>query len=142
MLVKFPQEETGKMRKLSRPWHGPYRILTLDEPDVTAIKVYFPEDKTIRVHLSLVTPYPTEFPLGFYWYGTKRHSSGCPPKWLQCFLNQDSDTPTVSQDVENELDTTTVVDSPPAEHSVSVDETHSDIDEADLEPAMMDPPSN
>ena len=23
VLVKFPQEESGKQRKLSRPWHGP-----------------------------------------------------------------------------------------------------------------------
>ncbi len=26
VLVKFPREETGKQRKLSRPWHGPYRV--------------------------------------------------------------------------------------------------------------------
>ena len=58
MLVKFPQEETGKVRKLSRPWHGPYPILTLEEPDNTAIKVFFSDDNTIRVHLSRVTPCP------------------------------------------------------------------------------------
>ena len=23
VLVKFPQEESGRLRKLSRPWHGP-----------------------------------------------------------------------------------------------------------------------
>ena len=27
VLVKFPQEETGHMCKLSRPWHGPYHVL-------------------------------------------------------------------------------------------------------------------
>ena len=26
VLIRFPSEETGKQRKLSRPWHGPYRI--------------------------------------------------------------------------------------------------------------------
>ena len=25
-LVRFPAEESGHLRKLSRPWHGPYRI--------------------------------------------------------------------------------------------------------------------
>ena len=34
VLVRFPQEEQGPMRKLSRPWHGPYRIVSCDDPDV------------------------------------------------------------------------------------------------------------
>ena len=87
VLVRFAQEEVGKMRKLSRPWHDPYRILSREEPDVTVTKVYFPEDKAIRVHLSRVTPCPSEFPRGFYWYGTKRHSPGRPPKWVQQLLD-------------------------------------------------------
>ena len=28
VLVYFPQDETGKNRKLSQPWHGPYRIVS------------------------------------------------------------------------------------------------------------------
>ena len=28
VLVYFPQDETGKTRKLSQPWHGPYRIIS------------------------------------------------------------------------------------------------------------------
>ena len=28
VFVRFPQDEVGKMRKLSRPWHEPYRIGT------------------------------------------------------------------------------------------------------------------
>ena len=82
VLVRFLQEEVGKLRKLSRPWHGPFRVLTIEGPDVTVIKVYFPQDKVIRVHLSRVTPCPNEFPPGFYWYWTKRHSPGRPPKWV------------------------------------------------------------
>lgn len=27
VLIRFPQEGSGKLRKLSRPWHGPYRIV-------------------------------------------------------------------------------------------------------------------
>ena len=40
VLVKFPADETGKARKLSRPWHGPYRVVDLRAPDVTVVKVY------------------------------------------------------------------------------------------------------
>ena len=28
VLVYFPQDETGKTRKLSLPWHGPYRVVS------------------------------------------------------------------------------------------------------------------
>ena len=51
VLVQFPQEEVGKMRKLSRPWHGSYRIMSKEGPDVTVVKLYFSQDKVIRVHL-------------------------------------------------------------------------------------------
>lgn len=54
ILIRFPQEESGRWRKLSRPWHGPYRVISCDMPDVTATKVYFPDDPPIQVHLSRV----------------------------------------------------------------------------------------
>ena len=44
VLVKFPAEEPGRMRKLSRPWHGPYRITNTRGPDVDVIKVYKMEE--------------------------------------------------------------------------------------------------
>ena len=44
VLVRFPHEETGRLRKLSRPWRGPYRITERNDPDVMVIKVYFPEE--------------------------------------------------------------------------------------------------
>lgn len=47
VLVKFPQEEVGKLRKLSRPWHGPYRVISHTDPDVTVVRVYSPQDKPI-----------------------------------------------------------------------------------------------
>lgn len=49
MLVKFPHEETGRARKLSRPCHGPYRVVKVPDPTITAVKVYFPEDGEIHV---------------------------------------------------------------------------------------------
>ena len=47
VLVRFPHEEMGKGRKLSRPWHGPYRVVEANEPDVTVVKVYRPQDGQI-----------------------------------------------------------------------------------------------
>lgn len=47
VLVWFPQEETGKLRKLSRPWHGPYRVIERSDPDLTVVKVYAPDDRPI-----------------------------------------------------------------------------------------------
>ena len=50
VMVRFPAEETGKQRKLSQPWHGPYRVVTIRDPDIVATKVYFPKEDTINVH--------------------------------------------------------------------------------------------
>ena len=71
VLVKFPAEESGRMRKLSRPWHGPYRITKINDPNVSALKVYHPQKDGITVHLSKVKHCPINFPAGFYWYGSK-----------------------------------------------------------------------
>ena len=71
MLVHFPVEETGKARKLSRPWHGPYRVVSVADLDVCASKVLFPQKGAIQVHQSRVKLCPPEFLIGFYWYGGK-----------------------------------------------------------------------
>ena len=82
VLVHFPQEETGKWRKLSRPWHGPYRIIECRYPDVTVIKVYAHplQDGKLHVHQSRVVPCLPELPAGFFWYGTRHAGPGRPPK--------------------------------------------------------------
>ena len=71
------------MRKLSQPWHGPYRIVARDDPDVIVKKVYFPDDPQIQIHLSRFQPCPSSFPQGFFWYGRKRSGPGRPPKWIK-----------------------------------------------------------
>lgn len=48
VLIHFPQDESGRWRKLSRPWHGPYRITDKNDPDVTCVKVYHPQDGPIQ----------------------------------------------------------------------------------------------
>ena len=79
--MKFPHEEAGKQCKLSRPWHGPFCVLARNDPDLTVAKVY-PQDGQIQVYQLWVSPCPTEFPAGYYWYGKKKQSPGCPAKWL------------------------------------------------------------
>ena len=88
MLIRFPQEETGKKCKLSKPWHGPYRVIQKNDPDMTAIPVHFPDCGPIQVHQSRVCPCPPKWSTGFYWYGGNRLSRGGVPKWLDKLLSQ------------------------------------------------------
>ena len=80
VLIYFPEDEIGKFRKLSRPWHGPYRVISRSYPDISAKKLFFPEDPAIQVHQSRVRKCPSAFPKDFYWYGGKRSKAGRPPK--------------------------------------------------------------
>ena len=89
VLVRFPNEESGKQCKLSRPWHGPYRVLSSNNPDVTVVNVYFPKDNQIQVHQSRVKPCPSEFPAGYYWYGKTKKGPGHPPKWVDQLLSKE-----------------------------------------------------
>lgn len=90
VLVRFPQEEQGQMRKLSQPWHGPYRVVSCDDPDITVVKVYYPQEGQIRIHQSRVCPCPKGFPPGYFWYGSRRHAVGRPPKWIINLLKEKS----------------------------------------------------
>ena len=87
VFVRFPEEETGRNRKLSRPWYGPFRIICKQDPNLTVRKVYFPEDPELTIHQLRVCPSPSMLPAGFYWYGAKRRSRGRTPTWLQRMLN-------------------------------------------------------
>ena len=89
VLIRFPSEETGRFRKLSRPWHGPYRVTSCNDTNVTAIKVYFPCENPIQVHQSRVKPCPDGFTAGYFWYGGKRKGPGRPPKWVEKVLSSD-----------------------------------------------------
>ena len=93
VLVRFPHEETGRMRKLSRAWHGPFRIVSQSDPDVTVSNVYFPSDSHIKVHQNRVSRYADEFPAGYYWYSGKRKGTGTPLNWVDnLFIQSESST--------------------------------------------------
>ena len=103
--MRFPHEESGKKRKLSKTWHGPYRVIKKKDPDVTVVPVYFPESGPIQVH-QRVCPCPPKWPTGFYCYGGNRLSRGALPKWLDKLLscepgtNASTETDEVSPRVE------------------------------------------
>ena len=59
ILVRFSQDESGRWRKLSRPWHGPYRIVELTSTGVTCVKVYYPQEAKLHIHQTRVC---IEFP--------------------------------------------------------------------------------
>ena len=92
-FVKFPAEESGKNRKMSRPWHGPFRVIERKDPNITLRNVYFPEEPTMLVHQLRVCPCPDLLSAGFYWYGSKCHSAGRVPGWLNLFLESLRDEP-------------------------------------------------
>ncbi len=87
-MVKFPQEEQGKLRKLSHPWHRPYRVLTRNDPEVSVATVHYPQEGPIQVHQERVCFCP---PAGYFWYGKRRHSVGRPPMWVQSLLEKGTD---------------------------------------------------
>ena len=109
VMVRFPQEETSKQRKLSRPWYGPYRVVERRDPDVTVVKVYAPQDGRQQVHQARVTPCPPELPSGFFWYGNRRARPGRPPKWVDRLLQGEFTATPMPE----------VVSLPPVEHMSS-----------------------
>ena len=122
-----PADETGKARKLSRPWHGPYHVVDIRQPDMTVVKVYRPQDGRIQIHQTRVTPCPPAFPAGYYWYGDKRPRPGRPPKWVDRLL-QGVPVSTQEADVEDSDETTPAEDQDlsldrgdPGEHSPAVE---------------------
>ena len=138
-MVRFAHEETGKQRKLSQPWHGPFRVVSCDNPDLTVVKIYFPQDGSIRIHQTRVTPCPDDFPAGYYWYGQRRHSPGQPPQWLETLADVITDDdndhsnavaaqePTVStlSDTEDVIESESEADEEDATPQPESDHTHS-----------------
>ena len=55
------------------------------------------------MHLTRVTPCPSEFPAGYYWYGGKRQGPGRLPKWVKRML---SNNPQISEENCDNLDPT------------------------------------
>ena len=85
-MIRFSQDGSGKNRKQSRPWHGPYSFC--DCPN-------FPEEESIGVT-------PLNLPIGFYWYGHNQAS-------LQTYMHPrrvEELNPLSPGDISDELHTT------------------------------------
>ena len=65
-MVKFPQEEQGKLRKLSHAWHGPYRRVACSYPNVSVTKVHYPKEGAIPVHQERVCFCPPELSVEYF----------------------------------------------------------------------------
>ena len=67
VLIHFPQEESGKQRKLSRLWHGLYHIIAKNDPDVTMIKSLFSRRRANPSSPVQSVELPTSLPAGLFW---------------------------------------------------------------------------
>ena len=81
VMVHMPQEKKGQTWKLSRPYHGPYRILAVTPTNVEVRLVDHPDDESIFVSLQRVRPCNTELP-EVSWAGkhVSRSSNSCRKK--------------------------------------------------------------
>ena len=64
------------------------RVTQINDPDITVMKVFFPDDGLIQVHRTRVCPCPEQLPARFYWYGGNRKSAGKVPRWVERLLSQ------------------------------------------------------
>ena len=55
-----PAEQTGELRKLARPYHGPYRIVTMNTNTASIRRVDRPEDSPVLVALDRLRRCPDE----------------------------------------------------------------------------------
>ena len=123
ILIRFPAEETGAQRKLSRPWFGPYRVVEVTDTGVIAQRVYTSKKDTIQVHLNRVTRCPPQFPSCHYWYGDRRYGPGRPPKWtesLEPVQSSDSDVTNEQVTSEEHEELATTRDEPAEENVLPV----------------------
>ena len=62
VFVYMPAARSGKAYKLSRPFHGTFRIITMHDNGVDVRRVDRPQDATIRVPFARLRICSTEIP--------------------------------------------------------------------------------
>lgn len=75
------RKKVAKTASFHTPGMG-YRVLSCNDTDVVAAKVYFPDEGHIQVHQNRTTICPMDFPNGYYWYGKSQSSHKPCPQWL------------------------------------------------------------
>ena len=72
-MVFMPSETTGKDRKLARPYHGPYRVVSLTATNAEVKLIENPQESSIFVALDRLRKcYPEQS--NATWTGRKRKS--------------------------------------------------------------------
>ena len=109
-----------------------------NDPDVTVVKVYFPEEGTIQVHQSRVCSCPPRLPAGFYWYGGQRKSSGRLPPWLAKLFQEteESEMPEQTENVSEDLAESDL------ESNISDDDKPTEEQPVDEPPSESSPTTN
>lgn len=69
-----PAEKTGKARKLARPYHGPFRVVSLTQSNAQIRRVDRPQDEPILVALGRLRRCPSEVPDTFWPPAKKRRA--------------------------------------------------------------------
>ena len=62
VFVYKPSTKTGKAYKFAKPFHGPYRILTLHEGGADVVLIERPKEASIRVPFERLRVCPEEIP--------------------------------------------------------------------------------
>ena len=77
VVMYHPEEATSKNRKVTRPWYGPYRVVSINMPNATVRKVFSPSDALETVHCNRLRKLLPSFPKSWYWYGGRRLKRVC-----------------------------------------------------------------
>ena len=62
VMVRMPGEVKGKSRKFARPYHGPFRVVSVTPTNAEVVLVDKPDEDTIFVSLKRVRPCYEELP--------------------------------------------------------------------------------
>jgi len=88
-----PEEKTGATRKLTRPFHGPYRVMTVTASNAHVRRVDQPQGETIFVALERLRRCPKEVADEF-WPAKKPRKRGRPKKNLSTSSSGDDTSST------------------------------------------------
>ena len=85
--IFFPHEESGKNRKLSKPWHGPYRVISRDDPTLVCTKAYsLSMGRSVFIKAGR-TPAQSSFQQDSFGTAVEGEDQENPPRWVEQLLS-------------------------------------------------------
>ena len=91
-----------------------------NDPDITATKVYSPQEGQIQVHQQRVARCPPELVARYCWYGAKQQSKGKVPQWVENLIKARTNNTDV------EIINSDKVDNKDAEHTEELETLRDD----------------